>query len=66
MLDETELLINLNINQKLADADFDNIDSKSQLEHQIQKQEMKESGWRFDMINSMTIYFYITGEIFGG
>ena len=24
---------------------------------------MKDSGWRFDKINSMTIYFYKTGEL---
>ena len=26
---------------------------------------MKEFGWRFDKINSMTVYFYITGELNG-
>ena len=26
---------------------------------------MKDSGWRFDKINSMTIYFYETGEMNG-
>ena len=26
---------------------------------------MKESGWRFDKLNSMTIYFYKTGEMDG-
>ena len=36
------------------------MDVKSPLEHQIQQQEMKDSGWRFDQINSMTIYFYQT------
>ena len=26
---------------------------------------MKDSGWRFDKINSMTIYFYKTNELNG-
>ena len=57
MLDETELFINLNIYHNLTETDIDNIDIKSQLEHQNQIQEMKESGWRFEKITSMTIYF---------
>ena len=55
----------MNINHKLTETDIDNIDDKSPLEHQIQKQEMKDSGWRFDKINSMTKYFYKTGELNG-
>ena len=35
------------------------------LEHHIQQQEMKDSGWRCDKINSMTIFFYKTGELNG-
>ena len=56
VLDETELFINLKINHNLTETDIDNIDLKSPLENQIQQQEMKDSGWRFDIINSMTIY----------
>ena len=44
VLDETELFINLNNNHNLTESDFDNIDIKSPLEHQIQQQEMKDSG----------------------
>ena len=55
VLDETELFINLNINHKVTKSDLDNIDIKFPLEHQIQAQEMKDSVWRFDMINSMTV-----------
>ena len=55
--DEIELFINLNINNNLTESDIDNIDLKSQLEHQIQIQETKESGWIFDKINSMKIIF---------
>ena len=46
-----ELYINLNINHNLTESDIDNIDVRSHLEHQIQSQEMKESGWIFDKIN---------------
>ena len=45
--------------------DLDKIDNKSPLEHQIQQQEMEDSVWRFDKINSMTIYFHKTGEMNG-
>ena len=65
LLDETELFINLNINHNITESDIDIFDVKFSLEHQIQQQEMKESGWRFDNINSMTIYFYKTGEMNG-
>ena len=44
---------------------MDNIDGKSPLEIQIQQHEVKDSGWRFDKINSMTIYFYKSGEMDG-
>ena len=53
----------MNIIHNLTQTDFDNIDVKSPLEHQIQQQEIKDSGWRFDKINSMTVYLYKTGYI---
>ena len=62
---EIELYINLNINHNLTESDIDNIDVRSQLEQQIQNQEMKESGWIFDKINSMKISFYKTTELNG-
>ena len=65
LLDETELFINLNINHNLTQTDIDNINVVSSLEYQIQQQEMKDSGWRFDKINSMTIFFYKTNEMNG-
>ena len=55
----------MNINHNLTETDFDNIDVKSPLEHQIQQQEMEDSAWRFDKFNSMTVYFYKTGEMTG-
>ena len=65
VLDETEIFINLNINHNLTQSDLDNINVLSQLDHQILQQEMKYSGWRFDKINSMTVYFYKTNEMNG-
>ena len=62
---EIELYMNLKINNNLTESDIDNIDVRSQLEHQIQIQETKESGWIFDKINSMKISFYKTTELNG-
>ena len=62
---EIELYINLKINDNLTESDIDNIDIKSQLEHQIQIQETKESGWIFDKIISMKISFHKTEELNG-
>ena len=62
---EIEIYINLKINHNLTESDIDNIDVRSQLEHQIQIQETKESGWIFDKINSMKISFYKTTELKG-
>ena len=65
LLDETELFIILNNNHKLTESDLDKIDVRSQLEHQIQQQEMKDSGWRFDKTNSIKVYFHKTGGMSG-
>ena len=63
--DETELFVNLNVNNNITETDVNNIDVKSQLEHQFQNQETKESGWIFDKIISMKIRFHKTGELDG-
>ena len=62
---EIELYINLKINHNLTESDLDNIDVRSQFEHQIQIQETKESAWLFDKIISMKISFYKTVELNG-
>ena len=49
--DENKVFINLNINHNLTESDINNIDVKSQLEHQNQIQETRESGLTFDKIN---------------
>ena len=61
--DEIGLFVSLNINNNLTESDIDNNDVKSRLEHQIQTQEPKESGWIFDKNNSMKTRFYETGEL---
>ena len=65
VLDETEIFVYLNINFTRTETDIVNIHIKSPLAHQFRIHEMKESGWRFIEINSMTIYFYKTGEMNG-
>ena len=55
VLDETDLFLNLYINHNLTETDIDEIDMKSPLENHIPQQEMKDSGWRFNNINSVTI-----------
>ena len=62
---EIDLFINLNFKHNLAKSDINNIDVRSQLEHQIQVQETKESGWIVDKINSMQKPFHKTGELTG-
>ena len=55
-LDETEFFINLKLNPKLTETDIDNTDIRSPLERQLQQQEVKDTGCRFDKINSRTAY----------
>ena len=62
---EIELHIILSINHNLTESDIDYFDVRSQLKHQIDIQETKESGWIFDKINSMKIRFYKTVELNG-
>ena len=59
------MFINLNNNQKSTESDINNIDVESQLEHQIQVVETKESGWIFDEISSMKVGFHKSKEING-
>ena len=64
--DEIELFINLKFNQNLTETDIDNIDVKFQLEHQVQNQEIKESGSIFDKKNiSKKIRFQKTIDLDG-
>ena len=65
VLDEIDSQIFLNHDKKLTESNIDNIDVTSQLKQEIQKQETKDSGCRFDKINSMTIFFNKTTEMNG-
>ena len=51
--EEIEIFNNLNIHHNLTETDNFDIDVKSKLEHQIQIQETKKSGWIFEKTNSM-------------
>ena len=53
-LDENEIYINLEENQKLTQSDIDNIDIQSRIDGQLQFQETKDSGWRFEKISWIT------------
>ena len=64
-MDETDFFINLNFNHKLKETDIGNIDLKSPLAQQIENQEKKSSGWNFVKNNTMTLFFYKTGEMNG-
>ena len=62
---KTEMYISLKLNHVLTLSDFDNLTINSQVESQIENKQMKESGWVFDKLVSMTIYFYKTNELNG-
>ena len=53
---------NSNKIHNLTETNIDNVDNSRPFEHQMQNQEIKNSGWMFDKINSNTIFFYKTGE----
>ena len=55
----------MNTDHNLIEKDLQKISNKSSLEHHIKQQEMKDCGWIFDKIISMTIHFYQNGEING-
>ena len=57
VIDEGALFINLNPNQKITESHFDTFDNKSPFQQQTQAKERKNSGWRFDKINSMILHF---------
>ena len=55
----------MKINHNLTERDIRNFDVNYPSEHQIQQQEMKDSGLRFDKVITTTIYFYKTGQLNG-
>ena len=52
VLDGSEFNISLNVNQNLTESNIGNINIISQLEHQIQNQEIRDSDWICDNIDS--------------
>ena len=62
---EIEKNKNSSNNHDLTESDIDYIEVRSQLKHQIDIQETKESGWIIDKNNSMKISLYKTGELNG-
>ena len=58
-------IIFLSNNQNSTQSDFDNFDVGFTLEQRIQNYEAKDSGWRFDELNSMTKYVFKTTELTG-
>ena len=53
----------MNISHNLTQTDIDKIDVISPLKHKIHDEEMKNSSWQFNKINSMTVYFYNDSNI---
>ena len=62
---EAEMTINSNMINNLTQSEIDNIDIQWNFEARKQNLEMRESGWIFQRVNSMTISFYNTGNMDG-
>ena len=58
VLEKIVLYIVLSIIRNFTESHIDIFDIRSQIEQQTENQESKDSGWRFDKINSMTIHLY--------
>ena len=62
---EAEMTVTLNMTNNLTQSEIDNVDIQWNLEARKQNLEMRESGWNFQRVNSMTISFYNTGFMDG-
>ena len=62
---EAEMSINLNMTNNLTQSEIDNANIQWDLEARKQNLEMRESGWVFQRVNSMTISYYNTGNMDG-
>ena len=60
---EAEMVINLNMIINLTQSEIDNNNIQWEVEARKQNLEMRESGWHFQTVNSMTISFYNTGNM---
>ena len=54
---EAEMVVNLSMVNKLTKSEIDNANIQWEVEARKQKLEMRESGWPFQRVNSMTISF---------
>ena len=62
---EAEMSINSSMITNLTQSEIDNVNIQWDLEARKQNLEMRESGWVFQRVNSMTISFYNTGNMDG-
>ena len=62
---EAEMAVTLNMTNNLTQSEIDNVDIQWDLVARKQNLEMRESGWNFQRVNSMTISFYNTGNMDG-
>ena len=62
---EAEMTVTLNMTNNLTQSEIDNVNIQWDLEARKQNLEMRESGWNFQRVNSMTISFYNTGNMDG-
>ena len=62
---EAEMTINLNMVNNLTQSEIDNVNVQWEVEAGKQNLEMRNSGWNFQRVISMTISFYNTGNMDG-
>ena len=62
---EAELTVTLNMINNLTQTEIEDVNIQWDVEARKQNLEMKESGWNFQRINSMSISFYNTGNMDG-
>ena len=60
---EAEMVVNLSMVNNLTQSEIDNANIQWEVEARKQNLEMRESGWNFQRVNSMTISFYNTGNM---
>ena len=62
---EVEITVTLFLTNNLTQSEIGNVNIQWDLEARKQNLEMRESGWNFQRVNSMTISFYSTGNMDG-
>ena len=62
---EAEMSITLNMTNNSTQSEIDNVNIQWNVKARKQNLEMRESGWIFQRVNSMTISFYNTGNMDG-